>query len=123
MMMGNDNATISDDDSARSLSPSEPPRLQNVSPMKLWLDLSDILQEYDDLRGITDLSELNKRLNWKGVCTIQELNIEQRAERHRVRAQIELARKAPDAECDPDIGVSFRSLRLLARIRVIDTLV
>jgi len=93
------------DDSGTPLSSSQdPPRLQNINPMTLWLDLSAILEKYDDLEGVTDISELNRCLDWQGVCTLQDLNNRQRAERHRVRAQVELARKSPDVEADSDIG-------------------
>ena len=78
--------------------------MQNVNPMTLWLELSSILERYDDLEGATDISELNRRLDWKGVCALQDLNSQQRAERHQVRAQVELARKSLDAEVDPDVG-------------------
>lgn len=107
--MGNDNAT-SETDNAESLSPySEPERLQNVNAMKIWFDLNDITQQCDYLGGLTDISELNKRLDWKSVYTLQDLSIKQRAERHQVRVQVELARKSPDAVGGPDIGASLRS--------------
>lgn len=93
------------------MAPSSPllelPRMQNVNPMTLWLELSSILERYDDLEGATDMSELNRRLDWKGVCALQDLNSQQRAERYQVRAQVELARKSLDAEVDPDVGTSL----------------
>ena len=87
--------------------PLELPRMQNVNPMTLWLELSSILERYDDLEGATDISELNRRLDWKGVCTLQDLNRRQRAQRHQVQAQVELARKSRDTEIDPDVGTSL----------------
>jgi hypothetical protein len=108
--MENDDAILSDSDSTKTLSPApEPPRLHNVNAMKLWLDLNEILQEYD-LEGVTDLSELNTRLDWKDVRTLQKLNIKQCMERRRVREQVGHARNSLEAECDPDVGKSFRPL-------------
>lgn len=61
--MAIDNTTISDVNSLNGLVPTrEPWRLHNVNAMKLWLDLNEVLQEYD-LEGVRDVSELNSHLD------------------------------------------------------------
>ena len=105
--MANDSSsTHSDCDGVNQLLPTpEPPRLRNVNAIKLWLDLNELLQEYD-LESVTDLSELNSRLDWKDVRTLQNLNTKQRAERYRVREQVELARYSGEAKSDSNDGTS-----------------